>query len=74
MEKKQHEKDTHSSIQLPLEYEKYYTTITSGMIFPLTTAPVTKRGDTLLSLSVSEERFDIIKYLVTECAASVNGE
>ena len=44
------------------------------LVFPLTTAPVTKSGDTMLGLAVHKGQFDIIKYLVTECSASVNGE
>ena len=39
-----------------------------------TTAPVTKSGDTMLGLAVCEGQLDIIKYLVTECSVSVNGE
>ena len=40
----------------------------------LTTAPVTKSGDTMLGLAVCEGQLDIIKYLVTECSVNVNGE
>ena len=40
----------------------------------LTTAPVTKSGDTMMELIVRKGKFDIIKYLVTECHFSVNGE
>ena len=44
------------------------------LVFPPTTAPVTKSGDTMLGLAVRKGQFDIIKYLVTECSVSVNGE
>ena len=44
------------------------------LVFPLTTAPVTKSGDTMLGLAVRKRQLDIIKYLVTECSVSVNGE
>ena len=42
--------------------------------FSLTAAPVTKSGDTLLGLAVREVNFDVIKCLVFECNANVNGE
>ena len=44
------------------------------LVFPPTTAPVTKSGDTMFGLAVREGQLDIIKYLVTECSASVSGE
>ena len=43
-------------------------------MYSLTTAPVTKSGDTMLGLVVRVGQLDIIKYLVTECSVSVNGE
>ena len=42
--------------------------------FSLATAPVTKSGDTLLGLAVREQKFDIIKCLILERNADVNGE
>ena len=42
--------------------------------FSLTTAPVTKSGYTLLGLAVYMGQLDIIKCLVLECHADVNGE
>ena len=44
------------------------------LLFPPTTAPVTKSGDTMLGLAVRKGQLDIIKFLVTECSVSVNGE
>ena len=43
-------------------------------MFSLTTAPVTRSEDTMLGLAVCKGQLDIIKYLVTECSVSVNGE
>ena len=43
------------------------------LVFPPTTAQVTKSGDTMLGLAVHKRQLDIIKYLVTECSDSVNG-
>ena len=40
----------------------------------LTTAPVTKSGDTIMELAVREGQLDIIKYLVAECSVNVNGK
>ena len=40
----------------------------------MTTAPLTKSGDTILGLAVHKSQFDTTKYLVTECSVSVNGE
>ena len=42
--------------------------------FSLTTAPVTKSGDTLLGLAAHKWKLDVIKCLVLECNADVNGE
>ena len=44
------------------------------LVFPLTTAPVTESGDTMLGLAVHKGHLDIIKYLITECSVSVNSE
>ena len=43
-------------------------------IHPLTTAPVTKSGDSILVLSVREGKLDVIKYFVSEQGVSVHGE
>ena len=40
----------------------------------LTTAPLIKSGDTLLMLSIKEGKVTIVRYLVTECDVSVDGE
>ena len=40
----------------------------------LTTAPVTKSGDSMLVLSVCEGKLDVIKYFVSEQCVDVNGE
>ena len=42
--------------------------------FSLTTASVTKSGDMLLGLAVHEGKLDVIKCLILECNADVNGE
>ena len=42
--------------------------------FLLTTAPVTKSGETLLGLAAHNWELDIIKCLVLECNANVDGE
>ena len=49
-------------------------TCTCIRMYSLTTAPVTWSGDTMLGLTVCRGKLDIIKYLVTECSVSVNGE
>ena len=44
------------------------------VVHTLTTAPVTKFGDTILGLAAHESQFDTIKCLVTDCNVSVNDE
>ena len=44
------------------------------MYLSLTTAPVTKQGESPLAVAVRERNFDMIKCLVKECNANVNGE
>ena len=39
-----------------------------------TTAPVTKQRESPLAVAVCEGSLDVIKYLVKECNANVNGE
>ena len=39
----------------------------------LTTAPVTKQGESPLAVAVCERNLDMIKCLVKECNANVNG-
>ena len=48
--------------------------ISSPLVFPLSIAPVTESGDTMLGLAVRKKKLDFIKYLVTECSVSVDGE
>ena len=40
----------------------------------LTTAPVTKQGESPLAVAVRERNLDMVKFLVKECDANVNGE
>ena len=40
----------------------------------LTTAPVTKSGDSMLVLSVREGKLDVIKYFVSEVSVDIKGE
>ena len=40
----------------------------------LLAAPVTYLGDTPLVTAIRHEKLDIVKYLVTECNVSANGE
>ena len=42
--------------------------------YSLTTAPVTKQGESPLAVAVGERNLDMIKCLVNECNANVNGE
>ena len=42
--------------------------------YSLTTAPVTKQGESPLAVAVHERNLDMIKCLVKECNANVNGE
>ena len=44
------------------------------MYLSLTTAPVTKQGESPLAVAVREGRLKVIKCLVKECNANVNGE
>ena len=44
------------------------------MYLSLTTAPVTKQGESPLAVAVHEGSLDMIKCLVKECNANVNGE
>ena len=60
-----HTLDTHSCKLIHLHVHVMHT---------LPTAPVTKSSDTILGLAVHESQFDTIKYLVTECSVSVDGE
>ena len=39
-----------------------------------TKAPVTKQGESPLAVAVRERNLDVIKCLVKECNANVNGE
>ena len=42
--------------------------------YSLTTAPVTKQGESPLAVAVCESNLDMIKCLAKECNADVNGE
>ena len=42
--------------------------------YSLTTAPVTKQGESPLAVAVRKRNLDMIKCLVKECNANVNGE
>ena len=42
--------------------------------YSLTTAPVTKQGESPLAVAVCESNLDVVKCLVKECNADVNGE
>ena len=42
--------------------------------YSLTTAPVTKQGQSPLAVAVRERNLDMIKCLAKECNANVNGE
>ena len=42
--------------------------------YSLTTAPVSKRGESPLAVAVCESNLDMVKCLVKECNADVNGE
>ena len=43
-------------------------------IYTITTAPVTKQGESPLAVAVHERNLDMVKCLVKECSANVNGE
>ena len=45
-----------------------------AIVNSLTTAPVTKQGESPLAVAVNKRNIDVIKYLVKECNANVNGE
>ena len=40
----------------------------------LSTDPVTRYGESPLAVAVHKRNLDVIKYLVKECNANVNGE
>ena len=42
--------------------------------YSLTTAPVTKQGESPLAVAVRERNLDMIRCLVNECNVNVNGE
>ena len=42
--------------------------------YSLITAPVTKQGESPLAVAVRERNLDMIKCLVKECNANVNGK
>lgn len=42
--------------------------------YSLTTAPVSKEGESPLALALHEKKFEVIKYLVEEFSVNINGE
>ncbi len=36
--------------------------------------PVTRWGDTLMELTIREQKLDILKYLISECIVNVNSK
>ena len=41
--------------------------------YQFATAPVTKQGESPLAVTVCERNLDVIKYLVKECNANIDG-
>ena len=47
---------------------------THEQAYSLTTAPLTEQGESPLAIAVHWRSLDVMKYLVKECNATVNGE
>ena len=58
-----------STVSLNCTHEIFRT-----IYYSLITAPVTKQGESPLAVAVRERNLDMIKCLVNECNANVNGE